>query len=543
MAEETKAVEKVETTTTEEGGGNTSSNGKREYNHTPVEELYDLSKPIPRVEKPSKEGHEEEMAAVDAEIDKLRAEKDKVQDKIENFMKTLRGTEVGKEKSALQDLRKQKRALIDQKKAIRGRLDMMRYQSDKLFHDQKQAKASIRFTSIESIDAEIKKLQKLQETTSMSLGEEKKLIKEIGLLQSSKPIAAQLKTKETNLLDVKEQRKQINAELSAKDKEIDAVQKIIDEKSSALDDLTKNETDNRDQKKNLILERDTLRKKVDEKYQEKSTIRQEFREKNNEWYNYKRAIQAQKKVQYEEDKKKRDEEHQVYLKKLEEEELKKIPYEEEMALCDYLTDYLTKTYLSDEKAKKMEEKKSDVVPVKDDPFAGFKPMKKNDDEVFLKMGATKKSRQRVAKKEKKVKKKAPFTLNVDSFEQFGLLNLTPPTKLEMVEDSVEQLKAKKKWYSEQPRGSVPTATDIRKSNEKAASQVRGNKKSKAATGASLTQGKGKGAFSLTKDDFVPLGDASSGRVAVNSTWGQKSPNEPVNEVDEAEVDVGADALG
>jgi len=102
---------------------------------------------------------------------------------------------------------------------------------------------------------------------------------------------------------------------------------------------------------------------------------------------------------------------------------------------------------------------------------------------------------------------------------------------------------KKKWYSEQPRGSVPTATDIRKSNEKAASQVRGNKKSKAATGASLTQGKGKGAFSLTKDDFVPLGDASSGRVAVNSTWGQKSPNEPVNEVDEAEVDVGADALG
>ena len=105
----------------------------------------------------------------------------------------------------------------------------------------------------------------------------------------------------------------------------------------------------------------------------------------------------------------------------------------------------------------------------------------------------------------------------------------------MVEASVEELKAKKKWYSEQPRGSVPTATDIRKANEKAASQVKNNVKAKVVAGSGTTQGKEKGAFSLTEDDFVPLGDTSN-RVAVNATWGQKAADEAEQENDDADAE-------
>lgn len=206
--------------------------------------------------------------------------------------------------------------------------------------------------------------------------------------------------------------------------------------------------------------------------------------------------------------------------------MKKIPYEEEMSLCDYLADFLTKTYLENPKDKKSTEKKTDVVPVKDDPFAGLTPMKKNDDEVFLKMGKGKKPRQRVSKKEKKNNKTAPFTLNLDTFDQFALLALSPPTSLEMVVDSVAELKAKKKWYSEQPRGSVQTATDIRKANAKAATKA--SKLTKGESGGSDTShGKGKGAFSFTEDDFAPLA-GGSGRVSVNNTWGQKVSDEPTS---------------
>lgn len=474
-----------------------------------------------QVEKPSKEQYDKDLGAIDAEIDKLRATKDDIQNKIENFMKSLKGTEAGKERAAFRELNAKKQALIQEKTVIRSRLNRMKSQTDKLFQDQKQAKAGIRFTSIESIDAEIKKLQRRQETTSMSLSDEKKIIKEITQLQNSKTLVAQLKTKETNINDVKEQKKLINDELKAKDKEIDAIVKLINEKKPLLDNLKQNEIDNKDQKKVLLNKRDELRKQIDEKFQEKNKVREAFREKNNEFYNYKRAIQAQKKIAYEEEKKKREEEHQAYLKKKEEEEMKKIPYEEEMALCDYLADYLTKTYLEDPKAKKAEKKDTAVIPVKDDPFAGFKPMKKNDDEIFLKMGKGKQPRKRIAKKEKKSNKATPFNLNIDSFDQFGLLNLTPPTKLEMVEASVNELREKKKWYSEQPRGSVPTATEIRKAKEKAGHSG----DSKAKTTASSKSSKGKGAFSLTEDDFVPLGE-TSGRVSVNATWGQKSADAP-----------------
>lgn len=510
-----------------EGTGNAPhQNGKREYNRTPPEELFDLTKPIPSVPKPNKDEHETAIAEVDAAIDTLRADKDKVQERIEAFMTSLKSTEIGKERSALQELRRQKKALIDDKKGIRNRLDKLKSTTDKMSRDQKQAKQSVKFSSVKEIEDEIRRLERRQQTTSMSLGEEKKLIKEIGQLNASKSLVSQLKAKETNIQDVWDQRKLINAELVAKDKEIDAVQELIAAKDEVMKEISAKEDVNKDKKQMLFDERDEIKAAIEVKFQEKNELRSAFREANNKWYDYKRALGAQRKMRYEEEKKEREAREAEWLKQKEEEELKKVPYEEEMALCDYLTDFLTKTYLQDSNKKKTEEKKVDVVPVKDDPFAGFKPMKKNDDEVFLQMGKGKKRRQRGSKKEKKNNKEAPFTLNLDTFDQFGLLSLTPPTSLDMVENSVTELQAKKKWYSEQPRGSVLTATDIRKANAKIGSNSSAEGSSKSPQ---KKVGKGGGAFSLSEDDFAPLSSSgSAGRSAVNNTWGQKVPDEPTS---------------
>jgi hypothetical protein len=76
--------------------------------------------------------------------------------------------------------------------------------------------------------------------------------------------------------------------------------------------------------------------------------------------------------------------------------------------------------------------------------------------------------------------------------------LNPPTSLDGVAASVEELKAKKQWYSEQPRGSVPTAKDIRKANAEAAAKAQ-SKGAKAGN-----KGK-KGNFSISNEDFAPLG--------------------------------------
>merc|ERR1739845_282189 len=105
-----------------------------------------------------------------------------------------------------------------------------------------------------------------------------------------------------------------------------------------------------------------------------------------------------------------------------------------------------------------------VIALKDGPFSGLKPVKNKSDDVFLQSRKEKKkTRVRLSKK------RAPtvLSLNFDSFEQFGLLNLTPPRSFDMVKKSVAELQEKKKWFSEQPHGAVPTIREIRKINHKA----------------------------------------------------------------------------
>lgn len=543
----------------ENGEGSSSDAAAKENSNeqqpSSAEDRVDLSKPLKKVDRPSREEFDAEMTSLGDEIEKLKGDRREIQQKIDTFMDSSRTSEVGKVREALSSLRGKKGSLINEKKAIRSRLDATRNQSERLFEDKKKTKESVRYTKVEDVEAEIQKLKRRQETTSMSLSEEKRLLKEMDALQASKKVVEQLKSKQIDLEDVKEQRKAISIEIAEKDKEIDAVQVEIEELSSKIKELSEKETGNRGQVQAFFAERDAIKKDLNDKHVERDELRKSFREANNQWYDYQRALRAQKKAQYEEEKQKREEERQEWLRLKEEEEMKKIPYEEEMALCDYLADYLTKTYLSDKGKSSADKdngaKKKDFVEVKkeDDPFAGFKPMKKRDDDVYLKMGAGKKPRVRHSKKDKKMSKAAPFRLNVDTFEQFGLLSLVPPTSIDAVGSSVEALRAKKKWFSEQPRGSVPTATEIRKSNEKAAAQLR--KRSEKEGGSETptthaqpseggsTKKKNGGNFSLSNDDFAPLSGegatpSQSGAAPFNSSWGNKAAAEsaPISTAEE-----------
>lgn len=110
---------------------------------------------------------------------------------------------------------------------------------------------------------------------------------------------------------------------------------------------------------------------------------------------------------------------------------------------------------------------------------------------------------------------------MDSFGQFGFLNLSPPTKLEDVTNSVEELKAKKEWYSKQPRGSVPTVRDIKKANEKAVATARSKSNNKGV--------KKNGKLDIFGDDFAPLSATASTSAPVNASWGQKTAEEVTEE--------------
>jgi uncharacterized coiled-coil DUF342 family protein len=453
-------------------------------------------------------------------IEAIKDARAKVQEKIDEAMADPEGKSgIQTARTKFNDLRTQKNALIEQKKVMRAEMDKIRASTDKLIKDKKDTRSNVKdFDTLEKIQAEITKLRKMQETTTMTLNQEKKILKDIDGLQASKKFVSQLKDQDGGLDNAKAQRTTIAEQIKAKDKEIDALSKELDEIMAGMKEHNEKDTLKRESINGLFQERDEFKKQMSEKLKEKDSIRDVFREQNNKWFNFQRAIRAQKQLQYEAEKKEREAEKTAYLAKIEEEEAKKIPYEEEQALCEFLAGYLERTYLKKNTTEdKEKDAKIDVIEVKDDPFAAFKPVTKNEEDAeYFGKGKSKKKRNRQSKKQ--VAGAGPFTLSVDSFEQFGLLNLSPPISVDQVENSVKELREKKEWYKVQPRGSVPTALEIRKANEKAAAKQR-QSADKAATDEKV-QSKGKANFSLSNEDFIPLGAGAT--TSVNSSWGHKA---------------------
>ncbi|KAL7557109.1 hypothetical protein ACA910_002358 [Epithemia clementina (nom. ined.)] len=523
------------------GGGRGGGRGGRQAarhnkeDDVPIEELFDLTKPIPKVDKPNKEEHEKEVNELSEVIKTLQDSRRELQEKIDKAMDDPASKSLLTEKrAALNALKKNKNQLIEEKKALRTQMDRIKTDNDKLIKDKKDARSNARFGSVEEIDKEIARLQKLQETTSMSLTEEKKLIKEVDALKASKKFVADLKSKDAALDDMRVQRKTLTEQITAKDAEIDALTPQMDAIMAEIKQINDQDQAKRDSLQEMFAQREAVRKDIGEKLAEKDKLRDAFRTANNAWFQYQRALKAQKKLQYEEEKAKREAERAEYIAKLEAEEAKKIPYEEEQALCDFLANYLERTYLEPAKDEDdAADKKEETAAVADNPFAGFTPInKKADDAYFGKPGGgKKKKRVRTAKKQDLATERA-FTLSVDMFEQFGLLQLDPPVKLEDVSSSVQALREKKTWYQQQPRGSVPTAQEIRKRNELKARQQKDGGGASATTTTTATttatttddlgdagkKPKSKGAsssskFQLNAQDFVPLGAKAAAAAA------------------------------
>lgn len=390
--------------------------------------------------------------------------------------------------------------------------------SEGLLNDRKAAKASVRYTNVEQIEQEIARLKQRQETVSMTLTEEKALIKEMDGLQKSKALVASFKQTDASIDDSKMQKKDILAQLKAKDAEIDAVQEKIEARQKVLDEMKTSQDEQRKGVDDMKNEREVLKTQIGDKLNERRELRAAFNAQKDKWFDYQRAIKAQKKLKWEEEKKAREEEENQRRAEWEAEEAKKVPYEAEQLQCTFLADYLARTYITTEK-KTTETKNKDFVAVVDDPFAGFKPRKKPSEEesTYFQVGkGKKKPRVRASKKNA-----APvFKLTPDVFEQFSVLGLSPPTSTEGVPKAIEQLNEKKEWFSKQPRGSVPTSSEIRKANEEAKRQAGAKKSSKK-----------NGKIDITSAEFAPL-SAGSSSAAMNSSWGQKAPEDSAAVVQE-----------
>ena len=95
-------------------------------------------------------------------------------------------------------------------------------------------RADLKYTSPQEIDKQIASLKKRRATTSMSLKDEKTLLKEIDQLKQSKKLVSHLAANNDSISSERKNSQSISEQLTAKNAELDVLKKKIEEQKLIL---------------------------------------------------------------------------------------------------------------------------------------------------------------------------------------------------------------------------------------------------------------------------------------------------------------------
>lgn len=403
----------------------------------------------------------------------------------------------GQARSEMKRLKQAKEVLMRERQEIYSSRESAKANLDAKMNERRDLKAQTKFKSVDEIDKRIAELDQLQHTTSMPLKEEKKILKEIDELKKSKKLVAQFSAVGNSIDDQRRSAEDYQSQIAAKNAQLDSIKKEMDVHGEVLSKIN-------DKKKDsaipgLLKEKDALRaeKKIKQDeiqalWDEFKGMNQKWKDNQNEWKSYKlardKAFDAERQRRREE-----------YKAAREAELAAKTPYEEEMALCDYLVNYLTTSFLGKEKeVAEVKEVKSSY-----DGFEGaVLSKKKSDDDDYLNLGGSKKKGKK-GKGKKSGASAKKIVLAIDTIETFSLLKMQPPANVEAVPAIVESLKAKKEYFSTLPRGEIESIAEI---NQKYEDKMdRGGKRDRGDKPKGGNKGKGgsQADFSLA-DEFPSL---------------------------------------
>ena len=122
-----------------------------------------------------------------------------------------------------------------------------------------------------------------QSTTSMSLKEEKVLLKEIDQLKQSKKLVTHLAANNDSISSERKNSQSISEQLSSKNAELDVLKKKIEEQKRILETLNEANSERRAVLPALFKDKDALRKEKLVKVETIKALRAEFRALENEF--------------------------------------------------------------------------------------------------------------------------------------------------------------------------------------------------------------------------------------------------------------------
>ncbi len=332
---------------------------------------------------------------------------------------------------------------------------------DALYKMKKKVRSEVGHTSVAGIDEATKKLEIQQITTNLTIPEEKKLLKDLSALREHRKVLQALSEQESAMQGTIEQNNNARSLGDVKRTELQGISDKIADQLGVVASMKGNRDKNKDfqAKKN---ERTEIHNFIVEKKEERNKSRAEYKAAGDAYFMNVREHRRLKDVIRKLEAEAIRAEEEEYRLAYEAEEAKKIPYEVEMALCDQLLAYLETNFFSktvkgrDSTASKIEAEKPTVQ--EDDEYEGkVLIVKKRDTEDFLpgrKGGKKNRARKGNGVGKKKDKCGDAIVHNLDTVDSFTMVSVAPPNNKGAVPATIEALRAKKQWYSEQPRGSI-----------------------------------------------------------------------------------------
>ncbi|TYZ58481.1 hypothetical protein PybrP1_004186 [[Pythium] brassicae (nom. inval.)] len=458
----------------------------------------DIPDVIERLPKPDKAAHETAIAKIDAEIKKLQARTNVIRAEMDALKggRGKYGEQIKAAKAVFSTLRAEKDNLIQQRNQITAKLKGVQDAKEATVKTQRSLRSALKFSSEEEFEREIASLRHQQETRSMALVEEKRIIKEIEALQQQKLQVAKFATEKDAVDKHSDSIKDIRALQAAKNLEIDAVQEKLSAQKLALDELYRlNEEENKaDQFPVLADERTAIKKQLDDKFTALKELRNAFREENNKYYQNIRLVRFKKDLERKKEDEAKKAEYEAKLADYEKEMAKIHPYQDEMDLSDALIAYLENAF-----AKELKEAQQEAADAAKETVAvveldGLKPLKRKEED-FMSFGGGKKKGKKPVAGPKKGKKEAKVAIALAQLDAFSTIGVVPPATVGAVSESLAAIKEKKVWFAAQTaRPKKAAAVEEKAPSADAAAGSASPKKAKKAGGNKKFNAGDKNAF-------------------------------------------------
>jgi hypothetical protein len=416
----------------------------------PAEEKVIL-KPVPR---PDEEAHKSKIEAINEDIATRQSRLTAIKESLES-RESRRGDapEVALAKANYNDAKGRARMLQQEKRNIYDQIsaaDELKKQQQDL---TQRLKSQLSLFSVDEIDSKIKNLEHLQQTSSLAIKEDKKIMEDIKRLRASKPFVRQYHEAVEGLKGVRDHHGALYTQLKAKNVDLEAA-KVEEERWKADLEAAKAKEDlKRADIPGLFKERDALKKEVADLREEQRKLRDEINERRKEFALYLKQQKDLKHKEFLERKAQRQAEYEAQKKLFEEEEAKRDPWEEEKAVCEQLIGYVEK-YLP-----KKEQAPADEAKVVDLP-AGAKAVKRggdDDDDPFACLIKKKKGKGKgkgggagASGPAESKTKTMKLSHSVEDFALWDKLGFRPPSSTDECPELHTRLLEKREWLKTAP---------------------------------------------------------------------------------------------